>query len=225
MNNQMPQNLRHQIKEFGEQLQANRIVLFGSRARGDARDRSDVDIAVYGMPEENHTAFREAIDGLKTLLAFDIIFIDKSTPCALLSNIERDGIIIMDKTNEKLSSYAQALKRLEESINDYNRYSLNSIRDGVIQRFEFCTELAWKTVREYLIDQGYTEINSPKSVMKTAYADHLIDDEEVWLDILNSRNLTAHLYDEETSKRIFEKIAEKYRPVFIKLLESLLALS
>ena len=46
--------------------------------------------------------------------------------------IEKEGIIIMDKTNEKLSSYAQALERLEESIEDDSKYSLNSIRDGVI---------------------------------------------------------------------------------------------
>ena len=227
MNNQTPQKLRHncfffeKIKEIGERLQANKIILFGSRARGDERERSDVDIAVYGLPEDKHTAFREAVEGLETLLAFDTVFIDKSTSPALLSNIEKDGIIIMDKTNEKLSSYTQALERLEESIEDYNKYSLNSIRDGAIQRFEFCTELAWKTAREYLTDQGYTEINSPKSVMKTAYADHLIDDETVWIDILNSRNLTAHLYDEETSKRIFQKIEHEYRPVFFKLLESL----
>lgn len=70
-----------------------------------------------------------------------------------------------------MKSWSKPFTDWMEAIVDYDQMGLDSIRDGVIQRFEFCVELAWKTLREYLLDQGYTEINSPKSVMKQAFAD------------------------------------------------------
>ena len=105
----------------------------------------------------------------------------EQTDPKLLANIDRDGVILMDKMQEKYEKLVQVSRRLEEAIADYEKLGLDSIRDGVIQRFEFCTELAWKTLREYLLDQGYTEINSPKSVMKQAFADGILDHEEGWL--------------------------------------------
>ena len=84
------------------------------------------------------------------------------------------------------------------------------MRDGVIQRFEFCTELAWKTCREYLLEQGYTEVNSPKPVMRQAFADGLVDNDLVWVEILNARNLTTHLYDDAEATKIFEDIKGNY---------------
>lgn len=80
----------------------------------------------------------------------------------------------MSKFTEKYEKLISVTERLKQAITDYNNVHLDSVRDGVIQRFEFCTELAWKTVREYLIEQGYADINSPKSVMKTAFSDGLL---------------------------------------------------
>ena len=96
------------------------------------------------------------------------------------------------------------------------------MRDGVIKRFEFCTELAWKTVREYLIDQGYNDINSPKSVMKTAFSDGLISDSDTWIGIIKSRNITSHLYNEELAENIYTEITESYINVFHELLDKLI---
>ena len=103
----------------------------------------------------------------------------------------------------------------------YNNVHLDSVRDGVIQRFEFCTELAWKTVREYLIEQGYADINSPKSVMKTAFSDGLLTNENGWLEILESRNIPSHVYDEKPAETIFESIKDVYTPLFSELIETL----
>jgi nucleotidyltransferase substrate binding protein (TIGR01987 family) len=127
----------------------------------------------------------------------------------------------MDKLQEKYAKLVQAVARLEESIADYNRLQLDSVRDGVIQRFEFCTELSWKTVREYLLDQGYSNINSPKAVMKQAYADGLLEDEHGWLELLNARNLISHIYDEATAIEIFQGIRDTYAPLLRKLVDTL----
>lgn len=213
--------LYKKIAQAGKQYKADKIILYGSRARGDNRERSDIDIAVFGMPKENQTFFNEAIEQLPTLLVFDIVFITERTNKALLDNINRDGVVIMNKFSEKLDKFSSSILRLEEALKEYKMYEISSSRDGVIQRFEFCTELAWKSTREYLIEQGYIDINSPKSVMKQAFADGLINDERSWMELLNARNLTSHIYDENTARDIFEDIRDKYFLLFKELLNKL----
>ena len=209
------------IAALGRKYNADKIVLFGSRARGDNRERSDVDIAVFGLAKEKQVLFREEIEQLPTLLDFDIVFVNEKTDAALLENIRKDGKPILNKVEEKKSKFLKAIQALDEALAEYEKYRILSSRDGVIQRFEFCTELAWKATREYLIEQGYVELNSPKSVMKQAYADKLLDDEAAWLALLNARNLTSHIYDDETADEVFNDIKIKYVLLFKNLLSRL----
>ena len=130
-------------------------------------------------------------------------------------------MILMDKMQEKYEKLVQAVQRLDEAIADYDKLGLDSIRDGVIQRFEFCAELAWKTLREYLLNQGYTEINSPKSVMKQAFADGILDHEEGWLQLLDARNETSHIYDGATATAVFGIIRAIYVPLLKGLIQKL----
>lgn len=210
-----------EIAAIGRRLGADRVVLYGSRARGDNRPRSDIDIAVYGAPDGSRAQFSDALDSLPTLLDFDLVYVTESTDKALLENIEKDGVILMDKFQEKYRKLTQAVDRLEESLADYEKYPIDSVRDGGIQRFEFCTELAWKTLREYLLEQGYTNINSPKSVMKQGYADGILQNAQGWIDLIDARNQTAHIYDESTAAGIFQQIREIYCPLFRELLAAL----
>lgn len=214
-------NIYNSIAKAAKHFGASKVVLFGSRARGDNRERSDIDIAVYGIDKSDQAVFRSAIADIPTLLEFDIVFVSSGTDAALLNNIKKDGKTIMSKFTEKYEKLISATERLKQAITDYNNVHLNSVRDGVIQRFEFCTELAWKTVREYLIEQGYVDINSPKSVMKTAFSDGLLTNENGWLEILESRNITSHVYDEKTAETIFESIKDVYTPLFSELIETL----
>lgn len=214
-------NIYNSIAKAAKHFGASKVVLFGSRARGDNRERSDIDIAVYGIEKSNQAAFRSAIADIPTLLEFDIVFVSSDTDTALLNNIKKDGKTIMSKFTEKYEKLISATERLKQAITDYNNVHLDSVRDGVIQRFEFCTELAWKTVREYLIEQGYADINSPKAVMKTAFSDGLLTNENGWLEILESRNITSHVYDEKTAETIFESIKNVYTPLFSELIETL----
>ena len=215
------ENLYRKIAAIGRRFRAERVVLFGSRARGDNRSRSDIDIAVFGASPDDLPAFREQLDELPTLLEFDLVFVTEQTDPKLVANIERDGVILMDKMQEKYEKLVQAVQRLDEAIADYDQMGLDSIRDGVIQRFEFCAELAWKTLREYLLDQGYAEINSPKSVMKQAFADGILDHEEGWLHLLDARNETSHIYDEVTATTVFGDIRTVYDPLLKNLIQKL----
>lgn len=215
------QELYNQIAKIGKKYNAVKIVLFGSRARGDHRERSDIDLAVYGVGEKDQGLFSDDIDHLPTLLNFDLVFVSDRTDARLLANIERDGKVIMDKFTEKKEKLVNAVARLEEALGVYEELPNTAVRDGVIQRFEFCTELAWKATREYLIDQGYVDINSPKSVMRHAYADGLVNDEQAWIDLLTARNTTSHVYDDDTAADVFKKIKTVYLGLFKDLIQKL----
>lgn len=73
---------------------AQRLVLYGSRARGDFHARSDVDLAVYGMPEKQRGSFSLEAEDLPTLLKLDIVHISENMEPAFLQNIEKDGVTL-----------------------------------------------------------------------------------------------------------------------------------
>lgn len=214
-------NIYQEIAKLGRKYDTEKIILFGSRARKDNRNNSDIDIAVFGMPKQKRAFFLNDIDNLQTLLKFDVVHVSEDTEPKFLDVIEKEGVVLMNKLAEKKDKLELAINRLKESLLEYEQHSSDTVRDGVIQRFEFSTELAWKTLREYLLDQGYTDINSPKAVMRTAYEDGIISEELVWLSLLNDRNLTSHIYDEQTAKEIFEHIKEQYVNIFDEIIEGL----
>lgn len=199
-----------------------RVTLFGSRARGDATPKSDYDIAIFApfMSKQDKACLSDEISELNTLYKIDLVFVDGGGS-ALNKNIQRDGVIIMDKFVIKFENYKNALNRLCEAVNEFELTQSLAVRDGAIQRFEFVSELAWKTLREYLLTLQITDINNPKAVLKEAFNNSLIDDNELWLDILNDRNRTSHIYDEEVADEIFENIQKYYINIFKKLEEKL----
>lgn len=97
------------------------------------------------------------------------------------------------------------------------------VRDGAIQRFEFCAELAWKAAQDYMQAQGYLDVHSPKAVMRKAYAEHIITDEAGWLALLDARNQTSHLYDDAVADAVYQAIGNTYLPLLRELSEKLSA--
>ena len=208
-----------QLAALAKKYGARRLVLFGSRARGDHRPDSDIDLAVYDMPPQNRARFHLAAEELPTLLKLDISHITEDTDPKFLANIEKDGVLLMGTFSEKYDKLTQAVARLRESLDEYQSTPnpSSTLRDGVIQRFEFCTELAWKTMREYLLDQGFAgPINSPRAVLRQAYAEGMIQD-DAWLTMLDDRNMTSHVYDDATAAEIFARIQSQYFTLFDNL--------
>lgn len=121
---------------------------------------------------------------------------------------------------QKIENYKSALSQLEQAVERYHTAEQDSLyRDGLIQRFEFTVELAWKSIREYLEDQGSVfAVISPRSVLKEAYAAGIIDNGELWDSIIAARNLTSHVYDETTAIDIARQICEEFLPAFRALL-------
>ena len=94
MSIQLPDSLTPQLAVLARRYGAKRLVLFGSRARGDNRERSDIDLAVYGMPQANQSAFWLDAEELPTLLKLDIVHIIPSMDPNFLRNIEKDGVTL-----------------------------------------------------------------------------------------------------------------------------------
>lgn len=220
----MDKVLNQIIKITSNYKNINRIVLFGSRARGDNTDKSDYDIAVFSKNQDvsEQSKFLEDIDNIDTLNKIDVVFIKENhLNSDLYDNIMKDGVVIMDKFQIKLNNYKTALARLNEAIEEFKSNNSLTVRDGVIQRFEFTTELAWKTIREYLIIQEVNDVNTPKNVMKAAFAADVITNAEGWLTILRDRNLTSHIYDEADANEVFSRITSQHIILFDELFNKL----
>ncbi|WP_434511926.1 nucleotidyltransferase substrate binding protein [Desulfitobacterium sp. AusDCA] len=126
------------------------------------------------------------------------------------------------KFEAKLANFRNALQRLKEAVDEFNQPGASEvIRDGVIQRFEFTYELAWKTTKVYLEDLGIVDINSPKAVIREAYAQRLLGDEKNWLLMLKDRNMTSDMYKEEMTEEVAERISTLYIQEFEFLLQKL----
>ena len=97
------------------------------------------------------------------------------------------------------------------------------VRDAAIQRFEFTFELVWKTLQLYLEHEGF-ESGSPRAVLKRAFVIRLISDQDeadVWLQMLDDRNLTSHAYDETFAGRIYTRIVHDYAPRLARMAEKI----
>jgi len=111
-----------------------------------------------------------------------------------------------DELGYSFKKLKEATKKLEEGIKEA-KDQLD--RDGVIQRFEFSFELLWKTLKLFLADEGIIT-RSPKEALKETFRYGLIKDENLFLDMLEDRNLTTHIYSEDISREIFYRIKDKY---------------
>ena len=209
--------LQNQIIELANRYRVQKLVLFGSRARGDFRPASDIDLAVYGLDPRNDLAFSADLDELPTLLKFDMVPIRAGTDAALIAEIEKDGVVWMERALHKIQQFSQALDRLQEALSDSASSNSTVMRDGVIQRFEFTAELAWKSCREILLDEGFVNIDSPKAVMRQALASGLIADGDGWFSLLQARNITSHMYSEDQAAAIYQSIRQTYLPLFLSL--------
>ena len=95
----------------------------------------------------------------------------------------------------------------EKRVEQFNRLE----QEGLIQRFEYTYELAWKTAKDYLQDQGVIlEEVTPKAVLTAAFAAGLIQDGQTWVDMRLHRNLLSHSYDEATFLTVLKAVEGRY---------------
>ena len=106
-----------------------------------------------------------------------------------------------------INALENTLTRLNESL----QFDLSQplVVDACIQRFEFCIELTWKTLKKSLAIEGI-EANTPRECIQQAYSIHWINDESAWLSMLKDRNLTSLTYKEDLALEIYDRLPAHY---------------
>ena len=123
---------------------------------------------------------------------------------------------------QRLSNYTKALKRLKAAVEIEKKRPLSDLeKQGMVQAFEFTHELAWKTLKDLLEHRGNSEIYGSKDASRKAFQLGLIENGEVWMDMIKNRNLSSHTYDEKTADKIVSAVCGQYIHEFIKMEERL----
>ena len=122
---------------------------------------------------------------------------------------------------QRLSNYDKALARLQNAakiIATEKQISSDAddlLKEGLVQRFEYTQELAWKVMKDYEEYQGYTDVQGSRDAIRKALQMGIIED-TTWMNTISSRNLTSHCYDEEEFNMIFNQIIDDFLQIFSK---------
>ena len=123
---------------------------------------------------------------------------------------------------KKFENFVAAFENLKD-IYDYNEPYGNVELTGLVGLFEVCFEQSWKAMKEILEVNGFSEgkTGSPRQILKTAYSAGMIEDEEMWLDALVSRNNVAHAYNKDIALEIVRNTKDRYFNLFETLVVNL----
>lgn len=116
----------------------------------------------------------------------------------------------MSRLFERIDNFNNAFELYKEMREGFlaNKQH-NAYRLGLTQSFEIVAELGWKVLKDYLFVQGI-ETNTPKDVIKEAFSNNIIDNGQIWIDMIKDRNATSHEYNTEKVDMILEKISTIY---------------
>ncbi len=123
---------------------------------------------------------------------------------------------------QRLENFGKALLRLHEALDGTAQEPKNHLYQiALIGTFQFTFELSWKTMKDYLIYSG-VQVSLPRDVIKQAFHYQLIQDGQVWIDMLEDRNLMAHVYQELAALTAGKSIRERYAPAIEQIHNDLL---
>jgi nucleotidyltransferase substrate binding protein (TIGR01987 family) len=116
---------------------------------------------------------------------------------------------------QRFEHYVGAYEGLKEAFELFKTRSLTRLENqGVIQAFEVTQELSWKVMKDFLEYQGFDDIYGSKNAVRQAFNTNLIKNGEVWLNMIKSRNLMSHTYDEAEMMKIVDFIFSNYMQEF-----------
>lgn len=131
---------------------------------------------------------------------------------------------------QRFSNYRRALAKFNQAVEivsdqmDWGEDVDDLLEEGLIQRFEYTHELAWKVMKDYAEYQGHTNIQGSRDAFRKALEMGIIDDER-WMESIKDRNLTSHNYDDETAQNVLTAIIEVYAPLLNAFEQKMLPLS
>ena len=127
---------------------------------------------------------------------------------------------------ERLIIFGKALDRLSDVVQMSRQHPLNEYeRDSLIKRFEFSYEMAWKLMMSYEKDNGIVQLLGSKDVVRQAVSMSLIDNGEAWMDMIDVRKRTSHVYDEEMATDVTDDIIFTLFPLLMDLRDKMTAIA
>ena len=112
---------------------------------------------------------------------------------------------------QRFNNFKKAFSKLEEAEKLAQERPLSKLEEqGCIQAFEYTHELAWKTLKDFLENRGVQNLYGSKDTTRAAFKTGLIGNGDIWMDMILSRNLTSHTYDDPTADNIVSAIHSDY---------------
>ena len=119
---------------------------------------------------------------------------------------------------KKYENFCKALANLQIGLKREEPYDVVDVV-GIVGLFVICFEQTWKLMKEALERDGRHEVRtgSPRSIIKLAYQSDMINDQEIWLDILDARNLLSPTYSKETGLETIQRLKSEFIGAFVEL--------
>lgn len=115
---------------------------------------------------------------------------------------------------QRFSNFQKAFSVFERRVNEYRSQPADEANQmSLVQAFEIIIELSWKTMKDYLENQGYSDLNNPKAVIRQAFQGKLIADTELWLRATDIRNETSHVYHLDVLNKVIAFIEKEFSSI------------
>ena len=114
----------------------------------------------------------------------------------------------MARIDERIENFNRAFDIYVDAVNEFDKDKKLS-HMALIQTFEVCYEIAWKILKDYLYMKGITT-QFPREVIKEAFGAEVPINGQIWIDMLEARNLTSHEYNMDKVESLFEKISTTF---------------
>ena len=205
----------------------SRIYLYGSEATGEAGPASDIDIAFEDPAFSDMEKIVADVDALATLIRIDVTNL-KECEERFVNRVMDTGRVLFSadkrlRFEDGFYNYSRAFEKFRCAVEGRQRF----VEDGygdiyldlVVKRFEFTFEMSWKAIKRYLDFTGLVCTN-PRSCFKEGFTQGLIENEVLWLDMIEMRNRSSHIYNEAEIKGILDKLEDYvfgFKQLFDKL--------
>jgi nucleotidyltransferase substrate binding protein (TIGR01987 family) len=204
-----------------------RIYLYGSVANNEAKQSSDIDIAYDDENCKNDFLIEDEIEKIETLIKLDVKNLAR-TEKRFQERVKSTSKVLYSATKklraqDGLYNFKNALDRFVNAMKQKESLEKEGFGemylDLIVKRFEFTYEMSWKALKRYLEFLGL-EANSPSSSFKEGFAQGVLKNESIWLDMIEQRNISFHVYDEYEISFILDKL-EDYKEAFMNLHENI----
>ena len=120
-----------------------------------------------------------------------------------------------ERSRQRFENFTRALGRLREALAIPVDEISDMERESLVQRFHYTFELAWQVLADALEREGVTlDVASPRRAVREAFAAGLLDDGQIWFDMIEDRNRTVHQYDETRLEAVVANVRARYFAAF-----------